>query len=230
MPSQKNVLQLDEVKAKVDKSTAMFFVDYAGLTHQQLEEARRELSENESEIAVIKNTLMAIALKEKNVDAKEQLQGPAATLFAYGDGIKTAKVLAAFVKKYGLPKIKFGYFEDEIIDASMIEKLSKLPSKEILIAKLLGTLNAPISNFVYVLNGNITKLAQLLKAIEEKKGQDAPAVKADEAPAETPAEVPAPAEAASEVSEAPAEEAIEPSNETVETNEEVESQKGATSN
>jgi len=198
MPSQKNVQQLDEVKQKVDKSTAMFFVDYAGLTHQQLEEARRELADNESEIAIIKNTLMAIALKEKNVDAKEQLQGPAATLFSYGDGIKTAKVLATFIKKYGLPKVKFGYFEDQIIDELMIDRLSKLPSKEILIAKLLGTLNAPISNFVYGLNANITKLAQLLKAIEEKKGQEAPApVVEDAAPAE------APAESASESSEAP---------------------------
>ncbi len=182
MPSQKNITQLDEVKQKVDRSTAMFFVDYAGLTHQQLEEARRTLAENDSEIAIIKNTLMNLALQEKNVDAKEKLQGPHATLFAYGDGIATAKVLAAFVKKYGLPKINFGLFEGEIIDELMIEKLSKLPTKDILIAKLLGTLNAPISNFVYGLNANIVKLAQLLKAIEDKKGQAAP-VKADEAPA-----------------------------------------------
>ena len=91
MPSQRNIQQLDEVKQKVDKATAMFFVDYAGLTHQQLEEARRELRDNESEIAVIKNTLMNLALSEKNIDAKERLQGPQATLFAYGDGIKTVK-------------------------------------------------------------------------------------------------------------------------------------------
>jgi large subunit ribosomal protein L10 len=127
MPSQKNIQQLDEVKH---------------LTHQQLEEARRELSANESEIAIIKNTLLNIALQEKNVDAKAQLQGPQATLFSYGDGIKTIKVLTAFIKKYGLPKIKFGLFEDELVDEAMIVKLSTLPSKEILIAKLLGTLNA----------------------------------------------------------------------------------------
>ncbi|HVZ12162.1 MAG TPA: 50S ribosomal protein L10 [Patescibacteria group bacterium] len=175
MPSQRNIQSLDEVRQKVEKSTAMFFVDYAGLTHQQLEEARRELAKNESEIAVVKNTLMAIALEKclpagRQVDAKERLQGPHATLFSYSDPIATAKVLSAFVKKYGLPKIKFGLFEGELIDEAMIGKLSTLPSKEILVAKLLGTLNAPISNFVYGLNANIVKLAQLLKAIEEKKG------------------------------------------------------------
>jgi large subunit ribosomal protein L10 len=73
------------------------------------------------------------------------------------------------VKKYGLPKIKFGVFEGAIIDEATIDQLSKLPAKEILIAKLLGTLNAPISNFVYGLNANIQKLAMILKEIEKKK-------------------------------------------------------------
>ncbi len=170
MPSVKNIQQLEDVKQKVEKSTAMFFVDYAGLTHQQLEEARRELAAADAEVAIIKNTLMNLALQEKNVDAKSKLEGPQATLFSYGDGISTAKILAAFVKKHGLPKIKFGFFEGNLIDEAMVIKLSTLPTKEVLVAKLLGTLNAPISNFVYGLNANIVKLAQILKAIEEKKG------------------------------------------------------------
>ncbi|HVT00951.1 MAG TPA: 50S ribosomal protein L10 [Patescibacteria group bacterium] len=172
MPSQRNIQSLEETKQKVDKSSAMFFVDYAGLTHQQLEEARRELADNDSEIAVTKNTLMNLALQEKNIDAKERLQGPYATLFSYSDPAKTAKILSSFVKKYGLPKIKFGVFEGAIIEEDVVGKLATLPSKEVLVAKLLGTLNAPISNLVYGLNGNIVKLAQLLKAIEEKKGTE----------------------------------------------------------
>jgi large subunit ribosomal protein L10 len=170
MPSQKNVQNLDIAKQKVDKATAMFFVDYAGLTHQQLEEARRELKDNDSEIAVIKNTLMNIALQEKNIDAKEKLQGPYATLFSYSDGITTAKILTAFTKKYGLPKIKFGVFEGAIIDEAMITRLSSLPPKDVLVAKFLGTLNAPISNFVYVLNANISNLARVLAEIQKSKG------------------------------------------------------------
>jgi len=134
-----------------------------------LEEARRELKEADSEIAIIKNTLMSLALKEKKVDTKEKLQGPHATLFSYGDPIKTAKVLASFIKKYGLPKIKFGFFENAIIDETIITKLSTLPSREVILAKLLGTLNAPISNFVYGLNANIVKLAMILKEIDKSK-------------------------------------------------------------
>ena len=78
--------------------------------------------------------------------------------------------MAGFVKKYGLPKIKFGFFEGGLIDDAMIVKLSTLPSREALIVKLLGTLNAPISNFVYGLNANIVKLALALKEIEKQKG------------------------------------------------------------
>lgn len=170
MPSQKNIQLLDELKQKVDKSTAMFFVDYAGLTHRQLEEVRRDLVAADSEISIIKNTLMNLALQEKKIDAKDKLQGPHATLFSYEDPLKTTKVLAAFVKKHGLPKIKFGIFEGLIIDEAMITRLSTLPSKEILIAKLLSTLNAPISGLVYVLNGNIQQLALVLAQIKNKKG------------------------------------------------------------
>jgi large subunit ribosomal protein L10 len=166
MPSRKNIQLLEELKQKVERSTALFFVDYAGLTHKQMEEARRELANSESEIAVVKNTLLNIALK----DLSAKLEGPHATLFSYKDPIKTAKTLALFVKKHGLPKIRFGIFENAVIDEAMIMKLAALPSREILIAKLLGVLNAPISNFVYGLNYNIQKLALVLDQIKNKKG------------------------------------------------------------
>jgi large subunit ribosomal protein L10 len=169
MPSQRNISLLENAKQKVDKATAMYFVEYSGLTHQQLEEARRSLKEANAEMAVIKNTLMNIALNEKSIDAKEKLTGQQGVLFSYKDPIATAKVLAAFIKKYSLPKISFGIFEGKIIDEDTITQLSKLPSKEVLIAKLLGSLNSPISGLVYVLNGNITKLALVLKDIERKK-------------------------------------------------------------
>ena len=169
MPSQRNISLLDIAKQKVDRATAMFFVDYQGLTHQQLEEARRSLAENNAEMAVIKNTLLNIILQEKKIDAKERLTGQKATLFSYDDPIKTAKVLSVFIKKYGLPKISFGIFEGNVVDEAVIIKLATIPSKEILVGKLLGLLNSPISGLVYVLNGNITKLALVLKAIEKKK-------------------------------------------------------------
>lgn len=169
MPSKRNIQLLEETKDKVGRATAMFFVDYAGLTHKQLEEARNELRNNNSEITITKNTLINIALQEKKIDVEDKLKGPQATLFSYDDPIKTAKVLTAFVKKHGLPKVRFGIFEGNVIDEAIITKLATLPSREILIGKLLGLLFSPVSNLVYVLNGNITKLALVLKEIEKKK-------------------------------------------------------------
>lgn len=168
MPSQKNIDLLTELKEKVEKAKALFFVDYAGLTHKQMEEARQELEKAESELAIAKNTLLNLALKDKKIDVKK-MEGPHAALFSYNDPIATAKVLAAFVKKYGLPKVRFGIFEGGVIDEAMVSKLATLPSREVLIAKFLGTLNAPISNFVYGLNANIQKLALVLDQIKNKK-------------------------------------------------------------
>jgi len=168
-PSKRNVTLLTETQEKVAKAQAMFFVDYQGLTHQQLEEARKELRKIDSEVAVVKNTLMNIALQEKNIDVKEKLEGAHATLFSYTDPVATAKVLAAFYKKYQLPKIQFGIFNGEVVDEKVIAKLATIPSREVLLAKLLGGMKSPISGLVYTLKGNLMKLALVLKAVEEKK-------------------------------------------------------------
>lgn len=186
MPSQKNIALLQEATVKVEKAVAMFFVDYSGLTHQQLEEARRQLQDNNSEIAIFKNTLMNIALRSKNLDVRKRLQGPQATLFSYDDPIKTAKILDTFFKKY-LPAgrqvsdvIKFGVFSREagfgsagegweIIDSDFVLRLASIPTKDVLLGKLVGLLKSPISNLVYNLDGNIQKLVLTLKAIEKSK-------------------------------------------------------------
>jgi large subunit ribosomal protein L10 len=168
-PSQRNVDMLNDAQEKVSRAQAMYFVNYQGLTHKQLEEARKELRSNGSEMAVVKNTLMNIALQEKNVDVKEKLQGAHATLFSYEDPVKTAKVLASFYKKYQLPTIEFGVLGDEILSDSEITKLATLPSREVLLAKLVGGMKSPINGLVYSLKGNLQKLVLTLKAVEAQK-------------------------------------------------------------
>ncbi len=172
MASQKNITSLEDIKGRLDKAQAVFLVDYTGLTHIQLEEFRHELANAKAEAAILKNTLVNIALQEKKIDASERLKGPHAVIFANEDPISAAKVILAFNKKYQLPIVKFGIFENEIIDEGKVTQLSTIPPKEILIAKLLGLLNSPITSLVYDLNFNIQKLAQLLKAIEDKKGKE----------------------------------------------------------
>lgn len=171
MPSSKNIQSLDQIKERLEKAQAVFLVDYTGLTHIQLEEFRRELANANAEAVILKNTLVNIALQDKKIDASERLKGPHAVIFANEDPILAAKAIVAFNKKYQLPVIKFGIFENKIIEEGVVTELSTIPPREILLAKLLGVLNSPITNLVYGLNFNIQKLAQLLKAIEEKKGK-----------------------------------------------------------
>lgn len=169
MPSQKNLQQLDAIRDQLSKAQAVFFVDYQGLTHQQLEELRRALKNANSEIAVQKNTLLNIALQDKKIDVKERLTGPKGALYVYEDVIAAAKVLKDFNKKYELPKIEFGVYESDVIDEAKILELATLPPKEILLGKLLGIFKSPLSSLVYDLNYPITKLALALKEIEKKK-------------------------------------------------------------
>lgn len=169
MPSSKNITSLSEIKDRVGKAQSMFLVDYTGLTHIQLENFRHELATVKAEAVILKNTLVNIALQDKKIDAAEKLKGPHAVIFANEDPIGAARVIVAFNKKNSLPVIKFGIFENAIIEEGTITQLSTIPSKEVLLAKLLGLLNSPITSLVYDLNFNIQKLAQLLKAIEEKK-------------------------------------------------------------
>lgn len=169
MPSQKNIELLKETREKMQKASALFFVDYQGLTHLQLEEAHKALADMDAEMAVIKNTLANIALKEeKNVDAKERLQGPLAVLFAYNDAVAVAKYLKDFAKKYELPKVKFGFFEGNILEENSVSMLASIPSREVLLAKLLGAMKAPINGLVFDLKYPINKLAFAMKEIEKK--------------------------------------------------------------
>lgn len=169
MPSKKNIEQLDVIKQALSKAQAVFFVDYQGLTHQQLEELRRALRGANSEIAIQKNTLINLALQEKKIDAQERLKGPKGVLYVYEDVIAAAKVLKDFNKKYEMPKIEFGVYESEIIDESKIIELASLPPREVLLGKLVGIFRSPLSQLVYDLNYPITKLAIALKEIEKKK-------------------------------------------------------------
>lgn len=169
MPSSKNVEQLEQIKDKLNRSSAVFFVDYQGLTHQALEELRRSLYDIDGEIAVLKNTLFNIALREKDIDASERLNGPHAMVFAYGDAAAVAKALMNFYKQYEMPTIKFGVFENAIIEDDKVKAIADLPSREQLLGMLASALQSPLQKLVYDLKYPITGLAIALKEVEKKK-------------------------------------------------------------
>lgn len=158
------------ISEKVAKSKSITVTDYRGLTTSQLLELRQKLADLSAEYQVTKNTLLRRALQSNGLTVPGDLtDGPSATLFSYDDEVAPLKVLATFAKTTKLPTIKGGFLAKDFLSAERVEALAKLPSKEVLIAQLLGTVQAPATSLVYVLQANIRSLVYALNAIKETK-------------------------------------------------------------
>lgn len=158
-----------EVTEKVNKSKAMVFTDYTGLTHKQLEEFKREIKKADAEYVVAKNTLLKIALGDKAEGQEDKFVQPTGTMFVYGDVVAPLKALAKMMKDMEKPTVKFGWMDGQVLSDKDVAKLATLPSKEVLLAQMLGMMKAPIQGFHRALSWNLQKFVMTLSAIEKKK-------------------------------------------------------------
>ncbi len=158
---------------QLEDAIAIMVFSYTGLTVKEMEDIRNSVKEIGASFNVIKNSVVEKAIEGSKWESlKEHLKGANAYALSFDDPAALAKVLVGKAKDYKKLEAKVGSLDGKIIDAKQIVALSKLPSKEVLLAQLLGTLNAPITGFVNVLAGNIRNLMYVLKAIEEKKGKE----------------------------------------------------------
>ena len=159
-----------DLAEKIKDSKAAVFSDFKGLTVKKLTDLRRELREHGVDFQVLKKTLITIALRDAGIemDAKN-LSGQIAVAVSVGDEVEAAKIIAKAAKANDNLKIVGGLLGKSVLTDEEVVALSKLPGKDELLAKLVGTLNAPVSGFVNVLAGNIRGLVQVLKAVSEVK-------------------------------------------------------------
>lgn len=151
-------LIVEEIKQKISESKSIAFVDYRGLNVEKDTEMRREFKTNGGEYKVYKNRLVLLALNQLGIEGGEELlHGTNAVVFSYKDEVSAPKVLMDSIKKNKVLELKFGIVDNKIVSKEQIETLAKLPSREGLISQLMSVLNGPIS-----------ALARVLKAIEEK--------------------------------------------------------------
>ncbi len=205
---------VEEISANIKDAQSVVLVDYRGLTVDEDTKLRKELRENNIKYKVYKNTFMNFAFKGTDFEGlAPYLEGPSAIAISTEDATAPARVLAKFAKTAQALEIKGGVVEGAVYDAAGIEQIAKVPSREELLSKMLGSLKSPISNFARVLNQIAEKggAGECAPAAEEAKAEEAAPVeeapKAEEAPAEeAKAEEAAPAEEAPEAA-APAEEA-----------------------
>ncbi len=160
--------QVKDIKAKLEKAKSVVFVDYRGITVADDTEMRTALRQAGCEYMVCKNRLMKIALDGLDIHClDDKLEGTLAVAFSYNSEIDAAKALKKFAEKSKV-QFKFGLLNSNFMDTAEIKALADLPSKEILVAKLLSVLNAPATGLVSVLNGPIRSLAYALNAIANK--------------------------------------------------------------
>lgn len=208
MPSANVLEQKKQVVAQLvetlKSAQAGVLVDYRGITVEQDTQLRAKLREAGVEYKVVKNTLTRFAAKEVGFEAlDEQLNGPTALAISTTDAVAPAKVISDFAKEVEALQIKAGFVDGKVISLDEVKTLASTPSREVLIAKIMGSLNAPISKLVRTLQAlvdNGVEPAEIGAAAPV--ADEAPA--AEEVAAEAPvAEVaPAAEEAAAEASQA----------------------------
>lgn len=168
------VAVVEEIKDKFSRAQSVIVIDYRGLTVEEVTALRNKMREAGVEYKVLKNTMMSRALHELGInDLDAILEGPSAVAFGYDDAVAPAKILVEGAKKNNKIEIKGGLLEGKGMDMAQIKYLAELPSKEVLIAKLLGSMNAPVTNFVGVLAAVPRSFVCALNAIKEKKEKEA---------------------------------------------------------
>lgn len=167
--SQKKEL-VKELAQKLKASKATVFADYKGLSVKDMTALRQELRGAGVDIKVLKKTLISLALKDAGVELDaRKLEGQIAVAISSGDEVAAAKIIAKVAKTNENLRIVGGLLEKNALTDKEVVALSKLPSKEELLGKLVGTLNAPVSGMVNVLAGNLRGLVQVLKAVGESR-------------------------------------------------------------
>ena len=144
---------VEALSSKIKEATALVFVDYKGITVAQDAELRNQFREAGMEYSVVKNTLTRFATKEVGYDFDEVLNGTTAMASTTGDPIAPARIVCEYAKKNKLPlAIKGGFVEGSVLTADQLNGFGELPSKNALVASVLGTFLAPISSLAFVLD------------------------------------------------------------------------------
>jgi len=159
-----------ELASKLADAKASFLADYRGLDVEQVNNLRGELRKAGVEYQVVKNTLLKLAARNTGAACLEpHLQGPTAIAIAGDDPVAPAKVLAGFAKANDKFELKGAALDGKLLSIEDIKALAELPSREELLAKMLGSMGAPVSNFVGVLAAVPRSLVQVLSAIQDQK-------------------------------------------------------------
>ncbi|MCL2807879.1 MAG: 50S ribosomal protein L10 [Coriobacteriia bacterium] len=168
MPNQEKVKLVEQIKEDLSASTAVWVVDYRGLTVKQAEDLRKRIKVEGAEYKIYKNTFTTRALADLEMPSMEGvLEGPSGFVFAGEDPVAAAKVLKQFAKENKQLSIKGGLFEGQVLDDKQVVAVADMPSREELIGQVVGMLISPLQEVIAAVDGGAT-IYSLLDAVEEK--------------------------------------------------------------
>jgi large subunit ribosomal protein L10 len=160
----------EDLHERFAKSAIIVLTDYKGLDVASINDLRRKLRESNVEYQVVKNSLLARASEDTEVASiKDHFKGPSAVAISYDDPVAPAKVLTQFAKDNKKLEIKVGVLNGKVLDVQAIKALASLPSREVLLAQFLATLNAVPGSFVRTLAEIPRSLVNVLTAIKDQK-------------------------------------------------------------
>ncbi len=174
MPSIKTLERkkavVNKISEKLRSSCAGVIVSYKGINVESDTELRKKLRESQVDYMVVKNTLLRRAAEDAGISGlSTSLKGSTALAVSKCDYVAASKILCEFAKDHDFFEVKSGFIDSKVIDNEEVLNLSRLPSRDVLIAQVLGGLNAPIQGFATVLHGTLKSFAIVLQAIADKQ-------------------------------------------------------------
>ena len=170
MPTTEKQRLVAEIKDRLSASGGVILADYRGLTVKDMRVLRTTLTEAGSEVTVYKNSLAQIAIRELELPSMDEfLAGPTVFVFTPEDPVASAKALLAFAKERKVFEFKGGLIEGRIVSADAVKAIAALPSRDELIAKLMGSMLNPVRGFMAMANAPVGAFARVVQAVADQK-------------------------------------------------------------
>lgn len=170
MVKQYKIDTVTEVTEKLKKAQSVILTNYSGLTVEEITDLRSRCRKENVEYKVIKNRLLKLALKNASYQSiDKQLKGPIGIAMSYKDAVQGAKVIAEYAKNNEKLNIKCGLMDKKFIDANAVVSLSKLPSKEVIYARIASGIQATISGLAISINAVVAQVARAISEVAKQK-------------------------------------------------------------
>jgi len=174
MARPEKVSEVQAIAERIEKAQSMVLADFSGLTVDQMTQFRRDCRARSVECRVVKNRLAQIAAdKTGATELKDLLKGPTAIVFGAESQVDPAKIVVEFAKDNEKMQVKGGWVDGQSLSVAQVEALSKIPSREELLAKMMGSINSPARGLASTVNGVAGGLARVIDAVAKQKAEAA---------------------------------------------------------